>query len=369
MAERQSSDTIAGKQDLEDELMELLPVNISSADVEKYPEFMKLLKALSRHITDKGLSVSAQQDISEAQEYLKVCKGKWLQCHIPYLELQDLLMDHQLRLVESTPCSNTQFYKTVKECLALAEIGDCLQCNPDPCSEATLLGLTQEDIHRNHPHKKRLSSIQQKLIPEMEARLRRKCERLLTFHDSPNTDPESQDHTFVKCSQLPGILEMEKHSIKEEERLLKKDRAIREKYFWQYYQTLMDVLAALETLITTYRLRSQSDNDVITSEWLCAKCDALYLKINQMELQLLCDTYYAETVQALMVIRRKLDSTMSNTQEEWTKASEALKTYQCVGMGFDSLVQEFTQLRDEIENKKWALRELKVSLNGGNICT
>ena len=46
-------------------VMELLPVNISSADVEKYPEFMKLLKALSRHMTDKGLSVSAQQDISE----------------------------------------------------------------------------------------------------------------------------------------------------------------------------------------------------------------------------------------------------------------------------------------------------------------
>lgn len=363
MTERQPSNAIAGKQDLEDELMELLPVNITSADVEKYPEFMKLLTSLSRHMTPKGLSVSAQQDISEAQEYVKVCKGKWLQCHIPYLELQDLLMDHQLRLVQSTPCSNTQFYKTVRECLALAEIGDCLHCNPDPCSDTTLLGLTPEDIKRHHPHQKRMASVQQKLIPEMETRLRRKCERLLTFRDSPDTDTESHDHTFVKCTQLPGILEMEKRSIEEEERLLKKDRAIREKYFWQYYQMLMDVLTALEILITKYRLRSQSDNDVITSGWMCARFDSLYLKINQTELQLLCDTYYAETVQALMVIRRELDSTMSSTQKEWTKVSEALKTYQSVGMGFDDLVQEFTQLRDEIENKKWALRELRVSQN------
>ena len=47
-----------------------------------------------------------------------------------------------------------QFYKTARECLALAEIGDCLQCSPDPRSEATLLGVTQEDINRHHPHKK-----------------------------------------------------------------------------------------------------------------------------------------------------------------------------------------------------------------------
>ena len=39
---------------------------------------------------------------------MKVCKGKWLQSHIPYLELQDLLMDQQLGLTQATPGSNTQ---------------------------------------------------------------------------------------------------------------------------------------------------------------------------------------------------------------------------------------------------------------------
>ena len=69
---------------------------------------------------------------------------------------------------------------------------------------------------------------------------------------------ESQDHTFVKCSQLPGILEMEKHSIKEEECLLKKDRAIREKYyqvllsgilFWVYYSLLGDLSQLVGCLV------------------------------------------------------------------------------------------------------------------------
>ena len=59
-----------------------------------------------------------------------------------------------------------------------------------------------------------------------------------------------------------------------------------------------------------------------------------------------------------------MDGATKSTQEEWTKASEVLKTYESVGMGFDGLVQEYTHLQDEIANKKWALRELKVSLNG-----
>ena len=75
------------------------------------------------------------------------------------------------------------------------------------------------------------------------------------------------------------------------------------------------------------------------------------------ELPAVCNLY------CCVSCRRELDSTMSSMQKEITKVSEALKTYQSVGMGFDDLVQEFTQLRDEIENKKWALRELRVSQN------
>ena len=47
------------------------------------------------------------------------------------------------------------------------------------------------------------------------------------------------------------------------------------------------------------------------------------------------------------------------TKRDLAAASQALKAYESVGMGFDALVLEYTYLKEEIENKKWALRELK----------
>lgn len=47
---------------------------------------------------------------------------------------------------------------------------------------------------------------------------------------------------------------------------------------------------------------------------------------------------------------------------ELKKVSQALSTYESVGQDFDAMVQEYTKLRDDVDNKKWALREFKHSL-------
>lgn len=49
--------------------------------------------------------------------------------------------------------------------------------------------------------------------------------------------------------------------------------------------------------------------------------------------------------------------------KELQRASHALQVYQSVGMGFDQLVKEYTFLLREIDNKKWALSELRQSNN------
>lgn len=57
-----------------------------------------------------------------------------------------------------------------------------------------------------------------------------------------------------------------------------------------------------------------------------------------------------------------MDANIKDTEQVIQQVSQALVAYESVGMGFDSLVEEYTQLRDEVENKKWAVRELKHSL-------
>ena len=49
------------------------------------------------------------------------------------------------------------------------------------------------------------------------------------------------------------------------------------------------------------------------------------------------------------------------TQHELSTVQHALAAYESVGVGFDSLVDEYTKLSGDIENKKWALQELALS--------
>ena len=44
---------------------------------------------------------------------------------------------------------------------------------------------------------------------------------------------------------------------------------------------------------------------------------------------------------------------------ELHRLTQTLLAYESVGMGFDSLVEQYTALMAEIDNKKWALSELR----------
>lgn len=57
--------------------------------------------------------------------------------------------------------------------------------------------------------------------------------------------------------------------------------------------------------------------------------------------------------------RKQLDSKLHEGYNERTNLTQALHAYEAVGMGFDSLVQEYHQLREELENKQWAMSELE----------
>ena len=62
------------------------------------------------------------------------------------------------------------------------------------------------------------------------------------------------------------------------------------------------------------------------------------------------------------ICRKELDNSICDTHNEIQQVSQVLAGYESIGMGFDSLVEEYTKLCDEVENKTWAVRELKHSL-------
>jgi len=97
-------------------------------------------------------------------------------------------------------------------------------------------------------------------------------------------------------------------------------------------------------------------------EFVHKRCDALSLKIKILEYQTLCDTYEMSTVAALKEIKKHLDHEIHSTSTSLDKVNLSLKAYDGIGLGFETLVREYTHLRDEVENKTWAMKEIKQSL-------
>lgn len=75
----------------------------------------------------------------------------------------------------------------------------------------------------------------------------------------------------------------------------------------------------------------------------------------------LCTTF--DKIANIFSLHIHLRASLKDAEEESTaefhRLIQTLLAYESVGMGFDSLVQQYTTLMAEIDNKKWALSELR----------
>ncbi|XP_041375910.1 HAUS augmin-like complex subunit 4 [Gigantopelta aegis] len=341
-----------------DKLSNSLSLNLTGQDVHQHPKFVELLTSLTSHINESGVGIQVFKDLTQAEDVLHHEKHSWLLVHILYHELQEMLLDYDINSQDvSVTTEDKQFKDILQHCLTYAELGDYLDCDPDITSKTTLLGISHGDVQRLNQYKEHLPSIQQKLIPEIEKRLRKKCEHLVHLQEPDHMD--SAQMTLAKASQLPSQIEKSKLRLEENKRLLKEDKCQRDRQFWLYFQTLVDSLKILVEITKKYCLQGQSEFDTHTSNWLVTKCDAMCLKVKLLELEVLCDTYTAESIEALRVIKSHLKTAMDSTEKDYSNKCQTLKAFEAVGMGFDRLVEEYTVLRGELENKRWALSELK----------
>ncbi|KAK2161657.1 hypothetical protein LSH36_112g04018 [Paralvinella palmiformis] len=320
-----------------------LPIHLNAEDVEHNPGFVTLLKSLSKCIYKSGAAATTQKDLEQAESELRREKGKWLEQRVLLGELQELLLDNQLE-----KRADAQFYEAVGEMVTLAEIGDYLQCNPDPSIDVTLLGLTQQDIDSCNQHKQAINyfvlyydhkeSIQQKLIPELETRLRKRCEKLVCYHDNctkvHDEQSESREMAFTKASQLPSLIEAEQLKLEEMKQSVYDVRDSIDRQIKLYTRSLMESLETLETIITRYKL---------------------------MQLDLMSNMYYSDTVEALNKIRKELEHTGIKTEEETIKTKQILKVYEGIGTEFEQLVEDYAKLKFDIDSNRWAVRTMKKS--------
>nr|XP_006812145.1 PREDICTED: uncharacterized protein LOC102803208 [Saccoglossus kowalevskii] len=398
-------------QDVADRVNMSLPLHVTSYDVENNQEFTKLLTALSHKLTDTGVSVEVEKDLKRAQDNLKQEKLVFLQLHILHLELQEFIIDYEINCLDNSASTKTkQFYEAVKHCLSCAEAEDYLDCNLSSTedSSATLLGLTSEDIQKSNPHRKDLQSIQQQLIPKIEDRLRNKCETVAAYHQ-PQKDtgglvvkPGSSIGGLVKPgSSIGGLMVKPGSSIGG---LVKPGSSIGGLVVkpgssigglvvkpgssiggpvvkpcssigglvvkpgssiggFVGNQALVEWSGLLSTVVKQHRLTSKAQEDIGTTDWLSERCRATCLKIKCVEADLLCETYPQKTVAALKQIKHHLSHAFHQCEKDLCRLTQAIEAYESLGMGFENLVQQYGELQEEIDNKRWALTELKQSID------
>lgn len=341
-----------------------LPTHLTGTDVENCPGLTNLLKNVSKFLDKDGLLKSSKEDVQQAMDNLEKEKFNYYQEHILYHELHELMIDREILKSEIQDDSQSeQYIAALSECVGTAEVCNYLKPRTDTTAEvaSTLLGLTPSDLEKFNPNMKKLAVLQQQFIPDLESRLKLKCEEVASCHFSPSY-PGKEQVSFARAARLPDILKEE--CMKLEEELLKSqlDKAQINVQFWQLCYALTEALTILEALISKHRLELQAEVNSITVDWLSARCHAMHLKIRVFRSRLMCEMYKPEVVTALDQIREHLKLSIKERESEEIQLDQALRSYRTIGMGFEELVQEYEQLQNAVASKKWALTELKQSL-------
>lgn len=75
----------------------LLPIRAASKELKENPQFTNLLHQLSQLLTPEGVSHYVHQDLLQAEEILRHEKHVWLQHLVLHHELQEMILDYELR--------------------------------------------------------------------------------------------------------------------------------------------------------------------------------------------------------------------------------------------------------------------------------
>ncbi|KAG7476411.1 hypothetical protein MATL_G00082590 [Megalops atlanticus] len=337
---------------------------LTEEDLTQNPLFCRLLASLSQHVDQTGLALPLKRELEKAERELQTQRLGWLRSESLYQLLREMIQDHCVRKHHSsTPAEDDKFYETLEQCLLVAQ---CVR-QLDPSSttaqeQPPFLGLSAQHVLGLMPPQQDVQSMKQRLLTELEKRLKEKCFNILTYYQ-PEWEQDSESLKAVKLSRLPESLESES---KRAERLREKCResaALLQRQTHCYLSELMGCVQILQSLILDHRLKTQKELDTKKVEYLEAKCQIIICKIRVEMLELQLDTYTPETIAAHRKIRVKLDSQLSAVRAEKHSAESMLSSFQILGQDFEALVEEYSRLRQEIDNKSWALKEFSQHSN------
>eukprot|EP00731_Ephydatia_muelleri_P026873 Em0018g973a len=290
----------------------------SAADVQANPLFARLVEELTT------------RKLNSAATRLKKAEGEMRQKKLAYL--RQLLLYTQLEKVAPVALWSEE----AKHSIRLS--GDC-----------NILGL--ETAHCKAPEGLAEAKV------NVQKALEKLCSDVVRWSGQ---DSGSDGITIAKATQLPAVLSQRQESIVTSAEELQVGRSTADKKLSARSKVLLKSCKQLEQVLV-HKLTFIADQESSVAAYQRAQATAMQNKLSTTHHQLLRDTYTQPTVKALHEIRTHLLAAREHCHHQLLDLKHIINGYQSIGEEFTRLLDEYVGLVAEIENKQWALNELKLS--------
>jgi len=314
------------------------------------PKFDALLGSLKSKLNDSGVSKESEERLKLERKNLYEKRRKYLPSKILYTIISELSMD-----------ANCPIQDEIADILTLAELSGSIELGSTDVrkGEATAEKITTLAIDPSMLDKPESSLQFKKVLKQnIEGRLfdATKSLYLLTQQDT---------NTELKASLIHPHLARLHHKIAEIVREVNEstqeisnlnttlDEALRKQT-----NILGKIETGLDTLINKHYKGSKLESTSVRVQYMRAKCETLRLKIKCLEMEIINSTYNKESIKAIKLVRTRLLEKIQRKESELADLENRIAQYRGVSSEFSDVVKEYARILKQIEEKKWALREL-----------
>eukprot|EP01083_Nonionella_stella_P042141 114018_1 len=338
---------------------------ITADEFQEHADLRALLSDLAARtpLDEHGNSAEQSRQLKQSECDLLVAKSRWLKSSILLEELKSTLADG-LKDVENTDPGNVQTFREAERILSASETILTIRSRSGLSKDRSILGVDEKTIRKvflDAPNiSERIERIKECLLPDIENRILKKWAHLCQQYTSmaASSDVPSMAHS-MSTWMVADFASAKANETERNRSALKVAERKSERQFLALYQTMKTNIELLASFINTRVLDADMMSDKVHAGWLNHKCHALILKLRYMKWQLIRETYTAEKVSALEVIRKTLENSHREAVNEYRQLKSKIREFDSLGLGFKDIVDDYSDLMSKIHDKSVFLRQIE----------
>ena len=129
------------------------------------------------------------------------------------------------------------------------------------------------------------------------------------------------------------------------------------------YTQSIETISLLFKILREFKLEFYSLKNQVDCETEITECDMLLGKIQTVTDELKLDLYNSESLKALEKIQNQIEHEVNTARDEQNKVLNALNSYISLGDNFKYLLNDYFELKEKLDRKKWEISQLEENYN------